>query len=320
MSALAHSLRALQSRNYRLFFAGQTVSLIGTWMTRLATSWLVYRLTGSAVLLGMVSFCSQIPMFFLAPDRGRLGGPLGPAANAGRHAGPLHAAIAGARGADARGRDSRLAHRRAGAGCRASSMPSTCRRARAFVVQMVEHREDLSNAIALNSSMVNATRLIGPAIAGIVIGAIGEGWCFLMDGVSYIAVIASLLAMRIGRRGARPRRRARSSSCARAGTTCGSRRRSARCCCCSRLVSLVGMPYTVLMPIFAGPHSARRAAHAGLPDGARRASARLLAARAARAAARRSRAWVVDPCRPRRCSASRPDRLRALTHVVAVAR
>src|SRR3954453_5609842 len=183
MAGLLYSLRALQSRNYRLFFAGQTVSLIGTWMTRLATSWLVYRLTGSAVLLGVVSFCSQIPMFFLGPiagvwvdrwDRRRtlvLTQIISMAQSLALAALTLSGVI-------------RIWHLVALALVQglvnAFDMPAR----QSFVIQMVERREDLPNAIALNSSMVNVTRLIGPALAGIVIGAIGEGWCFLADGIS----------------------------------------------------------------------------------------------------------------------------------------
>src|SRR6476661_3298116 len=171
MAGLAFTLRALRHRNYRLFFTGQTVSLIGTWMTRLATSWLVYRLTGSAVLLGVASFCSQVPMFFLAPiagvwidrwDRRRtlvttqiLSMLQSLALAALTLSGTIRiwhiVVLALAQGL-----------------INAIDMPAR----QAFVIQMVERREDLPNAIALNSSMVNATRLIGPAVAGLVIAAI----------------------------------------------------------------------------------------------------------------------------------------------------
>src|SRR4051794_1339744 len=196
MAGLADALRSLHSRNYRLFFAGQTASLIGTWMTRLATSWLVYRLTGSAVLLGVVGFCSQIPMLFLGPiagvwvdrwDRQRTL-VITQVASMVQSLGLAALTLTGA---------IRMWHVIALALAQgvinAIDMPAR----QAFVIQMVERREDLPNAIALNSSMVNATRLIGPAVAGFVIGAVGEGWCFLLDGVSYLAVIASLLAMRV---------------------------------------------------------------------------------------------------------------------------
>jgi MFS family permease len=243
-------LRALASRNYRLFFEGQTVSLVGTWMTRVAMSWLVYRLTDSAFLLGLTSFAGQIPIFFLTPlagvwvdrwDRHRtlvvtqILSMLQSFALAALTLGGvitiweilLLALFQGA--------------------VNAFDMPAR----QAFVVQMIERREDLGNAIALNSSMVNGARLIGPAVAGVVIAAVGEGYCFLIDGFSYTAVIASLLMMRVTRvppDGRRPLiselvegwRYVRESPPIRSVLLL------------LALVSLVGMPYTVLMPIFAG--------------------------------------------------------------------
>jgi len=250
MDGLRASLRALGSRNYRLFFAGQTVSLIGTWMTRLATSWLVYRLTGSAVLLGTVSFCSQIPMFFLAPitgvwvdrwDRQRtlvLTQVLSMLQSFALAALTLGGVI-------------RIWHLVAlslfQGIVNAIDMPAR----QTFVIEMVERREDLPNAIALNSSMVNATRLIGPAVAGVVIAAIGEGWCFLVDGISYIAVIASLLAMRILRTDM-PKEHPRAlHELAEGWRYVRSSRPISVLLLLLGLVSLVGMPYTVLMPVFA---------------------------------------------------------------------
>jgi MFS family permease len=190
------ALRALRARNYRLFFSGQSISLIGTWMTRIAMSWLVYRLTKSAALLGIVGFASQIPTFLLGPfagvwvdrwDRHRtlvwtqVLSMLQSLALAALTLSGLATiweviVLALCQGV-----------------INAFDMPAR----QSFVVQMVEKREDLSNAIALNGSMVNAASLLGPAIAGAVIAQVGEGYCFLIDGISYIAVIASLLAMRI---------------------------------------------------------------------------------------------------------------------------
>src|SRR5512143_3175893 len=196
--AWGRSLRALNSRNYRLFFAGQSVSLIGTWMTRIATSWLVYRLTDSAMLLGVVSFAGQIPSFFVTPLAGVW------VDRWDRHRTLVFTQILSMI-------QSFLLAGLALTGTitvwhviwlmlaqgliNAFDMPAR----QAFVIQMVEDRADLSNAIALNSSMVNAARLVGPAIAGVVIAAVGEGYCFLIDGISYIAVIVSLLAMHIVR-------------------------------------------------------------------------------------------------------------------------
>src|SRR6202044_1832803 len=195
-SLISHAWRALRHRNFKLFFFGQSVSVIGTWMTRLATSWLVYRLTHSALLLGIVSFAGQIVSFAVGPFAGvwveRLNRrkllvwtqaaaalqSLAMAALTLTHVITLGEimALTAVQGL-----------------INAFDMPGR----QSFLVQMVDDRNDLSNAIAINSSMANGARLIGPAIAGLVISAFGEGWCFMIDGVSYFAVIASLLMMRI---------------------------------------------------------------------------------------------------------------------------
>lgn len=194
--SISHAWRALRHPNFQLFFAGQSISLIGTWMTRLATTWLVYRLTHSALLLGIVTFAGQIVSFALGPFAGvwveRLNRrklliwtqaaaaiqSLAMAVLTLAHVITLWEiiALAALQGL-----------------INAFDMPAR----QSFLIQMVEDRNDLGNAIAINSSMVNGARLIGPAIAGLLIGAVGEGWCFLIDGVSYFAVIASLLMMRI---------------------------------------------------------------------------------------------------------------------------
>src|SRR4029077_19945399 len=202
-SGLAFMLRALRNRNYRLFFSGQSISLIGTWMTRIATSWLVYRLTGSALLLGIVGFAGQIPSFLLAP----LAGVLVDRWN--RHRlliatqvlallQSLALAVLALTGYIKIWQVIGLSIFQGL--INAFDMPAR----QAFVVEMVEKREDLANAIALNSSMVNVARLLGPSIGGVVIAAVGEGWCFMIDSVSYIAVIASLLAMTITARVIQP--------------------------------------------------------------------------------------------------------------------
>jgi MFS family permease len=250
MGGIAASLRALRSRNYRLFFAGQTISLIGTWMTRIATSWLVYRLTGSAALLGAVSFCSQIPMLFLAPIAGVW------VDRWDRRRTLIFTQVISmlqslALAALTLGGVIRIWHlivlSLVQGVVNAVDMPAR----QAFVIEMVERREDLPNAIALNSSMVNATRLIGPAVAGVVIAAIGEGWCFLVDGISYIAVIASLVAMQI----ARAQLLAEHSNVVREIAEGWRYVRESKpirsLLLLLGLISLVGMPYTVLMPIFA---------------------------------------------------------------------
>jgi len=191
-----HAWRALRHRNFKLFFFGQSISVIGTWMTRLATFWLVYRLTHSALLLGIVSFAGQIVSFALGPFAGvwveRLNRrKLLVWTQAAAAIQSLALAVL------------TLAHvitlweiigLTALQGLiNAFDMPGR----QSFLIRMVEDRSDLGNAIAINSSMANVARLAGPAIGGLVIGAFGEGWCFLIDGISYFAVIASLLLMRI---------------------------------------------------------------------------------------------------------------------------
>lgn len=192
-------LRSLRHRNFRLFASGQSVSLIGTWVTRLATAWLVYRLTDSAFLLGLVGFCSQIPMLFLGPlagvyvdrwDRQRVlvwtqalslvqSALLGILTLSGLITVWQVLVLQLAQGV-------------------IGAVETPARQA--FVVTMLDDPADLSNAIALNSSMVNGSRVVGPAIAGGLIAVVGEGWCFVLDAVSYIPVIWSLLAMRVVRR------------------------------------------------------------------------------------------------------------------------
>jgi MFS family permease len=254
-------VRALRHRNYRLFFSGQSVSLVGTWMTRIATSWLVYRLTGSALLLGLVGFAGQIPSFLLAPFAGVL------IDRWNRHrllvvtqilAMLQSAALAVLALTGVINIWHVLALSLFQGVVNSFDMPAR----QAFVVQMVEDRADLGNAIALNSSMVNAARLLGPSIGGVLIAAVGEGWCFFWDAVSYLAVIASLVLMRLP---PQPRRTAASSKVLpelREGLAYVAASPSIRSILLLlALVSLVGMPYTVLMPVFAstilhgGPHT-----------------------------------------------------------------
>jgi MFS family permease len=258
--ALTELGRSLRHRNYRLFFAGQSISLIGTWLTRIATSWLVYRLTGSALLLGAVGFAGQIPTFLLAPfagvwvDRWNRHRVLVFTQVLAMVQSALLAALA------LTGRitvvDVLLLSVLQGA-INAFDIPAR----QAFVVQMIEDRADLPNAIALNSSMVNAARLIGPSVGGILIAAVGEGWCFFLDAVSYLAVIASLVAMRVT-----PREARRVDTHVWADLHEGLRYVAASMPIRSVLlllavVSLMGVPYTILMPVFAssvlhgGPHT-----------------------------------------------------------------
>jgi MFS family permease len=253
-------LRALHSRNYRLFFEGQSVSLIGTWMTRVATSWLVYRLSGSAFLLGLTSFAGQIPILFLTPFAGVW------VDRWDRHRTLVVTqilsmvqsfALAGLALAHVITIWEVLLLSLFQGAINAFDMPAR----QSFLVEMIERREDLGNAIALNSSMVNGARLVGPAVAGMIIAAVGEGYCFLIDGVSYVAVIISLLAMRRIPGAMRPRGQNLASELREGWTYVRNSAAIRSVLLFLTLVSVVGMPYTALMPIFAssvlhgGPHT-----------------------------------------------------------------
>lgn len=250
-STLAHMSRALRHRNYRLFFAGQGISLIGTWLTRVAMSWLVYRLTHSAFLLGVVGFASQIPTFLLAPlagvlidrwDRHRV-------LVATQALAMLQSALLAVFALTGTATVWHVLVLGAFQGLiNAFDTPAR----QSFVIEMVESRDDLPNAIALNSSMVNGARLVGPSIAGVLIAAAGEGWCFTVDAVSYLAVLASLLAMRIKPRPPRPAGK-RVLVELRDGFRYVAGAPTIRALLLLlAFVSLTGVPYMVLMPIFAG--------------------------------------------------------------------
>lgn len=188
--------RALRHRNYRLFFAGQAISLMGTWLTQVATSWLVYRLTGSALYLGLAGFASQAPLFFLGPfagvfvDRFNRRGVLLLTQTAAMVQSGLLAFFALQGSID-------VAHiitlNLLQGLINVLDMPAR----QTMLVELLEDRADLPNAVALNSSMVNAARLVGPSLGGLLIATTGEGICFMIDAISYVAVIASLLALRL---------------------------------------------------------------------------------------------------------------------------
>jgi MFS family permease len=248
---MQHAWRALRHRNFQLFFVGQGISVVGTWMTRVATSWLVYRLTHSALLLGVVSFAGQIVSFALGPVAGvwveRLDRrKLLVWTQAAAAIQSLALAALTLSGTITLGEIIALTALQGV--INAFDMPGR----QSFLVQMVEDRRDLSNAIAINSSMANGARLVGPALAGLVIGAHGEGWCFLIDGVSYCAVIASLLLMRVSRVDIH---RASNNMLAqmREGWDYVSTFRPIRTILLFfALLSLMGYSYSVLLPVFAG--------------------------------------------------------------------
>jgi MFS family permease len=240
--------RALRHRNYRLFFAGQIISLVGTWMQTVAQAWLVYRLTGSGTLLGLVAFTSHFPVFVFAS----LGGLAADRFNRHHiligtqlvsmvlaltlalitftevvevwHLMVLAALLGATNGFDIPARQS-------------------------FVIEMVG-RDDLMNAIALNSSVFNGARVAGPAIAGIVVALVGEAWCFLINGVSYVGVLAGLLAMRLSaieRPPPGPAFRHLIDGFRYAATT----RPIRALLLLLAILAFTGMPYTVMMPLFA---------------------------------------------------------------------
>ena len=243
-------LRSLRHRNYRLFFTGQLISLIGTWMDTVAEAWLVYRLSHSPLLLGVAAFASQIPVFLLAP----IGGLIADRYDRRKiliwtqalsmvqamilailtltHVVTIWHVIVLA----------------AGLGIvNAIDMPTR----QAFVVEMVS-RDDLMNAIALNSSMFNGARVVGPAVAGIIVAAIGEGWCFFANSVSYIAVIAGL-AMMTTKPGGHPKAaHAGAISQIKEGFRFAMSEKPVRALLALlAVVSCFGMSYSVLMPVFA---------------------------------------------------------------------
>ena len=245
--------RALQHRNFQLFFAGQLVSLIGTWMQSTAQLWLVYRLTKSAALLGVFGFANQIPILLLAS----VGGYVGDRYN--RHRGVIWtqsaamvlAFILAALTLTGAVHDSR------GAWViifiaflvgivNAFDVPIR----QAFLVQMVG-KEDLPNAIALNSSIFNGARVVGPAIAGFAIAWLGEGWCFFINGVSFLAVIAALLAMRITQTQPAPQDGSVLKQFAEGFRFVMSDMRVRSVLLLLSLLSLLGLQYSVFLPIFA---------------------------------------------------------------------
>jgi MFS family permease len=247
---LKHIIRALRHRNYRLFSAGQSISLIGTWMQRVAMNWLVYRLTDSAFLLGVVSFMGQAPTLLFTPvagviadryDRQRL--LMATQILAMVQAGLI--AILVVTGAITVWQLILLS---LFLGI-VNAFDTPVRQS--MVVEMIDNREDLGNAIALNSSMVNGARLVGPSIAGILIATGGEGMCFSVNAVSYVAVLMALMAMQVAPRYGRVRD-ARIWQAWREGVAYTMASQPIRSILLLlAVVSFMGMPYSTLLPIFA---------------------------------------------------------------------
>ena len=243
-------LRALHHRNYRLFFCGQAISLIGTWTQRVAVAWLVYRLTQSVFILGLVGFVGDLPLFLVAPFAGVM------ADRWNRHRTLVVIQTL------AMGQASILAvlvltgkeevwHLVVLSVClgliHAFDVPTR----QSFLPQLIEKREDLGNAIALNSSMVHGARLLGPSLAGILIAATGEGICFLLNAISFFPVIAALMAMKIQPK-VKTAANTRIVQELKDGLAYVSHSVPIRSILLLvGMISLVGMPYQVLMPVFA---------------------------------------------------------------------
>ncbi len=260
LEGIRNIFRSFQYRNYRLFFGGQSLSLIGTWIQRIATPWLVYHMTDSAFLLGVVGFAGQIPTFLIAPFAGVLTDRINKyhILIATQVAAMIQALMLTALyfGGNIHVWQIVLLSIFLGI-INAFDVPAR----QSFVIEMVEKKEDLGNAIALNSTMVNGARLLGPSIAGILIAITGEGICFLINGLSYLFVIASLLMMKIA-----------PGNIKRKDTNVIKELKEGIAYALGfapikyiiyllATVSLMGMSYTVLMPVFAkeilhgGPHT-----------------------------------------------------------------
>ena len=243
-------IRTLGSRNFRLFFYGQGISLIGTWMQQVAMSWLIYSMTDSAMMLGLINFVARIPIFLTSPFLGVL------ADRWNRHrivvvTQSLSMIQALTMAFLVLGHVVQVWHLFALSLIigliNAMDLPSR----QSLLSEMVDNKEDLGNAIALNSSLVNAARLVGPSVAGILIAVVGEGVCFLINGLSYMAVIVALLLMKIT-----PRKIERKNIPIFQEFREGARYAygfapTRAILLLLSLVSLMGMPYMVLMPIFA---------------------------------------------------------------------
>jgi len=241
--------RAMQHRNFQLFIAGQLISLIGTWMQTTAQLWLVYKLTGSAALLGVFGFASQVPMLFLSS----IGGYVGDRYD--RHRGVivtqtvsmiLAFVLAGLTLTNLINEWELIVIAFLVGIVNAFDVPIR----QAFLVQMVG-KEDLPNAIALNSSIFNGARVVGPAIAGFAIAWVGEGWCFFLNGLSFVAVIVALLMMRLVPREIKPSRDSPLQSFVQGFRYAMSDAPSRSALLLLSVLSLFGLQYAVFMPIYA---------------------------------------------------------------------
>ncbi|MGA8367865.1 MAG: MFS transporter [Candidatus Acidiferrales bacterium] len=254
--------RALQHRNFRLFFAGQLISLIGTWMQSTAQLWLVYRLTRSAALLGVFAFANQIPILLLSSFGGYI------ADRFDRRKGVLWTQTISAILAFALAALTLPGIERVWEIILIAFLAGTVNAfdvpiRQAFLVQMTG-KDDLPNAIALNSSIFNGARVVGPALAGFAIAWVGEGWCFFINGVSFLAVIAALLMMRIERAAPRPAEGSPLQNLLQGFRYAMNDQPMRSALLLLSLLSMAGLQYSVLMPIFANDVLHRGARGLGL--------------------------------------------------------
>lgn len=259
-------LRALRHRNYRLFFFGQMISLSGTWMQSVAQAWLIYRLTDSPFLLGLIGFANNFPVFFIAPFGGALADrlPRRSILIATQTTSMILASLLAALTLSGRIEAWHLFVFASTLGIiNGFDIPAR----QAFAVEMVG-REDLVNAIALNSTVFNTARVAGPAIAGILVALVGEGWCFFINAVSYIAVLAGLLQMRLTPHVTAEKKESTFSAIAGGFRFAGSTGPIRALLLLLTVISFTGMPFGVLMPIFASEILGRGAEGLGILMGA----------------------------------------------------
>jgi len=250
MNHFQQTFRALANKNYRLFFIGQSISLVGTWMQQVAMSWLVYRLTGSALWLGLVGFLGQAPAFFLTPFAGVL------ADRYRRHRILIVTQILALLQAVilfwlVATNTIALWHVIVLSVLFGLINSFDIPARHAFTIEMIDKKEDLSNAIALNSSMVNLARLIGPSVAGVIIASFGESLCFLVNALSYVAVIIALFVMKMKSQAVVSDRISVLEHLKEGFTYAFGFAPIRYILFLLGLVSLMGVPYQVLMPIFA---------------------------------------------------------------------
>jgi MFS family permease len=194
------ALRAFRSKSFRIFYAGQGLALLGNWMQSVAMSWLVYRVTGSALLLGVTAGAQQLPVLFLSP----IAGVWADRVNRRRLLMLIQSlafiqavtlAVLTFAGAV------RVPHLIGLALLLGIITSFETPTRQAFLLELIEHREDLPNAIALQSMLFQSTRFVGPSVAGLMLAALGEAWCFLSNALCYLAIIGTYAAVRVRPRG-----------------------------------------------------------------------------------------------------------------------